>query len=165
MTSPDQQQSTNYTYSYDDTEMLTIQSDKMLCESKRQILYSLYAKHKYFKESTNLSSYYSRALEVIKHILQYINNNDIYVKQNIRFYDRRNEQQQHVTTHLNEILGDVTLYVFDSIDDDDDIEHDISESQIREFVSEIEERTTELLVHQDFFEFIMFEYDNDTTNG
>ena len=145
---------TNYNHSYH-MELTTILTDNSLCSSKQQVLHRLYAKYKYWTEATNLSSYYSRALEVIKHILQHISNNDTYIKQNIKFYNRNEEY----VTHLGEILGEATLYVFDSIDDD--IVHDIDEGQITTFVGEIEERTTELLVHHDFHEFIMSAYDEE----
>ena len=145
---------TNYNHSYH-LELTTILSDNSLCTSKQDVLHRLYSKYKYWEGSTNLSSYYSRALEVIKHILHYIHNNYTYIKQNLKFYNRNEEY----VTHLGEILGEATLYVFDSIDDD--IVHDINESQITAFVGEIEERTTELLVHHDFHEFIMSAYDEE----
>ena len=136
-------------------DLVTILSDCHLCSSKQSVIHRLYAKYKYWEQARNLSEYYTRALETIKHISQYIGNNDIYIKKNIRYYNRNEEY----TTHLGEILGEATLYVFDSIDDD--IVYDIDEDQIRTYVGEIEELTSQLLVHSDFHNMIISVYDDE----
>lgn len=143
---PSQLPQSEYSYQYQDFTILT---DHELCSKKKNILVNLFEKYKNWEDVTTLSEYYIYALEVIKNIMQHIIHNDIYMKQNIRFYNRNEEY----VTHIGHILGESTLYVFDSIDDD--IEYDIEECQITEYVNEIENLTAQLLVHQDFHDLVL----------
>ena len=138
----------NHTYVYQQNG-INIYLDEELCSEKQQMLAKLFVKHRNTELSETLSEYYRSALETVKMIKQYILHNDIYIKNTIVYYNCSEEYKYD----LKQIVADVTMYVFDNIDDT--MEVDISEDQIRSYCCELEDLTAELLRHNDIQEMVM----------
>ena len=121
--------------------------NKEICEKKQEILYNFYKKYSNWENATCLSQYYIHALELLKYIDQYIMNNDTFLKSDI-YYNHNS-----VLFKFNDMLSKCTITIFDYIMDD--IDMDINEEEISNYVDEIEEIVGNLTSNQDFTNIIM----------
>ena len=125
---------------------LNICINKEICEKKQEILHNFYKKFSIWENSTILSQYYINALELLKFIDQYIMNNDTFLKSDIYY-------NNSMIYKLSDMLSKCTITIFAYIMDD--IDMDINEEEISNYVDEIEEIVGNLTSNQDFTNIIM----------
>ena len=128
---------------------LKIYSKNELCEKKQKMLYNLHEKYAYWDSSDRCSEFYMYSLEVLKMIKRHILNNDAFLKNDINFKMTYNDYEPDEVT-LSEILCNTSIHLFDEMDIE--MEQNISENRIREYVEELEEIIAEITQHGDIRE-------------
>ncbi len=128
---------------------LKIYSKNELCEKKQKMLYNLHEKYANWDSSDRCSEFYMYSLEVLKMIKRHILNNDAFLKNDINFKMTYNDYEPDVVT-LSEILCNTSIHLFDEMNIE--MEQNISENRIREYVEELEEIIVEITQHGDIRE-------------
>ena len=122
----------------------TIVSDKKLNDTDLITIYKFYEKYEKWELAEKLSDYYKTLLEVLKFIEIYFLTNFDLIKNNIKIQYGSPPEEDYI---IKDMIKNSILFCFEL--GIDDIEHDISEIEINNYIDLSKERINNIQQHND----------------